>query len=196
MAEKLSQLIFQGAFLYEDLARFRFISDDFTFQVLKSRVEEYIFLLWAVYTPFNHVETVNVLIPEFIVAFEVEVRNILNSCKEAQQFQNQYEHATPDTIRRNNGNAGRPVLVVTSEQIESLQKLGFSWAKIASILRSTLLIRRNQYNINTYHDLSDADLDAIISEILSKAPHSGERMVIGSLRSRGLRVQRVKRGEV
>ena len=57
--------------------RFRYISDDFTFQVLKSRRdEEYILLFSAVYASFNHVhvETVSVLIPELIVTFQVEFR--------------------------------------------------------------------------------------------------------------------------
>ena len=54
--------------------RFRHISDDFTFQVLKSRRdEEYILLFSAVYTSFNHVhvETVSVLIPELKPIFHM-----------------------------------------------------------------------------------------------------------------------------
>ena len=38
MADELRQILIHGAFLFEDLCRFRFISDDFTFRILKIRV--------------------------------------------------------------------------------------------------------------------------------------------------------------
>ena len=41
-----------------------------------------------------------------------------------------------------------------------------------------------------YSDIPDDDLDVFIKKILDLSPQSGERMVIGSLRSQGIKVQR------
>ena len=41
-----------------------------------------------------------------------------------------------------------------------------------------------------FSNLSDAELDQIISEILALTPQSGLRLVQGALRSRGYRIQR------
>ena len=63
----LRQVLLHGAFLFEDLCKFRFVSDDFTIQILKNRVSEFIFLLYGVYTGFDHIEAARKLIPELIV---------------------------------------------------------------------------------------------------------------------------------
>ena len=42
----------------------------------------------------------------------------------------------------------------------------------------------------TYSDISDARLCEIVGEVLQVMPNVGETYIIGSLRSRGVRVQR------
>ena len=189
--EQLQQLLLQGAFLYEDLQRFRFVADEFTFTILSTQVSEYKLILCAIYTDFNHIPTIRDLIPELIVAFEKEIENIICSNNERQEYRQQHLPATQETLR--NGAVGRPRLVVARENIEDLRTLGFLWSKIAFMLglsRSTLLHCRDEFNIPKYTEISDADLDGLVSSILSQAPRSGESLMIGSLRSRGLRVQR------
>ena len=189
--QQLQELLLQGAFLYEDLHRFRFVSDDFTFTILNTRVSEYKLLLCAIYVEFNHIESVRNLIPELIVAFENQIGNIICSNNERQEYRQQNLPATQETLR--NGAVGRPRLVVAKENIEDLRTLGFSWSKIAAMLglsRSTLLHRRNEFNISKYTEISDSDLDRLVSSILSQAPRSGESLMIGSIRSRGLKVKR------
>ena len=73
MADELRQMLIHGSFLFEDLCRFRFLSDDFTFRILKIRVSEFVILLCAVYTAFSHIEAVRNLVPEMIVAFKIEL---------------------------------------------------------------------------------------------------------------------------
>lgn len=193
MAAEIQQLLLQGAFLFEDLRRFRYVSDDFTFRILRARVSEYIILLCAVFTVYNHIESIRNLVPELIVAFQHEIRNIFMSCEERREYQNHHQNEPAMPVASTDGSIGRPRLVVSREQIEGLQALGFSWSKIATMLgvsRSTLLRRRDEFHISKYSTLSDAELDRVVSEILSQAPRSGETLVVGSLRSRGLTVKR------
>ena len=177
-------------FLYEDLHRFRFVSDDFTFTILNTRVSEYKLLLCAIYVEFNHIESVRNLIPELIVAFENQIGNIICSNNERQEYRQQNLPAAQETLR--NGAVGRPRLVVAKENIEDLRTLGFSWSKTAAMLglsRSTLR-HRDEFNISKYTEISDSDLDRLVSSILSEAPRSGKSLMIGSIQSRGLKVKR------
>ena len=194
MADELRQMSIHGAFLFEDLCRFHFISDDFTFRILKIRVSEFVILLCAVYTAFSHIEAVRNLVPEIIVAFEIELEKIFNDCIEQQrQHQSGNETVIPSTSRT--GAPGRPRLVVSKDQIESLQEIGFTWAKIATMLgisRSSLLRRKEEFQITRYNELTDEELDRVVEAILARAPRSGERLIVGSLRSRGLNVKRAR----
>ena len=58
----------------------------------------------------------------------------------------------------------------------------------------TILRRRCEYSLpigeDTYTTISDAELDNTISSILSSLLHSGERMVMGALTARNIKVKR------
>ena len=86
MAHELQQMLIHGAFLFEVLCRFRFVSD--AFRILKIRVSEFIVLLCTMYTAFNHIEAVRILVPELIVAFENEIEKVYNNCIEQRQNDN------------------------------------------------------------------------------------------------------------
>lgn len=73
--------------------------------------------------------------------------------------------------------------------------LGLNWQGIASLFgidRRTLFRHRERLGIPSrdYTTLSNERLMSIVRQILANTPNAGETYVRGSLRSRGLRVQR------
>lgn len=97
------------------------------------------------------------------------------------------------------GYVGRPRVEITQEQIEVLRnRLDFRWADIArmfGVSTRTLNRRRQEFGMplgqeHNFSNLTDAELDSIVREILSITPQSGIGLVQGALRSRGLRIQR------
>lgn len=82
---------------------------------------------------------------------------------------------------------GRPRFDVTQEQIEYLRYLSFSWTSICSMLgisRMTLYRRKREYGISSVNcSMSDTELDTCLREIRKELPYSGEKIVIGRLRS-------------
>ena len=73
---------------------------------------------------------------------------------------------------------GRPRIDVNVKQLECLQSLGFTWAIIAVILcvsRTTIWRICQEHGIcnQRYTDISDADLDAVIHNLVTSYPNSG-----------------------
>jgi hypothetical protein len=76
--------------------------------------------------------------------------------------------------------------------------LHFPWQKIADMLgvsERTIRRRRQELGVmigheNAYSAIPDDELDVFVRRILNLSPESGERMVIGSLRAQGMKVQR------
>ncbi|XP_041827246.1 uncharacterized protein LOC121644788 [Melanotaenia boesemani] len=100
---------------------------------------------------------------------------------------------TPPTVRT--GHPGRPEYSIEHEQITYCLSLGMTWQRIAEcfgISRRTLYRHRQQLQIGplTYTEMSDEELADIVREILQTTPNAGERYVLGSLRSRNVRIQR------
>lgn len=77
-----------------------------------------------------------------------------------------------------------------------MRDLGFSWMAISQMLSvnvRTLYNHRIQLGLVDYgnfNNISNVDLDHLITEILTHTPGSGESYISGSLRGRGIRVQR------
>ncbi|XP_013888677.1 uncharacterized protein LOC106536054 [Austrofundulus limnaeus] len=77
-----------------------------------------------------------------------------------------------------------------------MRDLGFSWMAISRMLSvniRTLYNHRTQLGLVDYGsfiNISNEALDSVISEILHQTPGSGETYITGSLRGRGIRVQR------
>lgn len=93
------------------------------------------------------------------------------------------------------GHQGRPLYSISREQISYLASLGMNWQNIASSLgvtSRTLYRHRQRLGIQplTYSSLSNDSLSQIVREVLQSTTNAGERYVHGSLRSRGLRIQR------
>ena len=90
---------------------------------------------------------------------------------------------------------GRPRIVVTREQLESLIEANFTVPRIAHMLGvsvSTLRRRMDLYNLSiraTYALISDQELDDCVREISRMFPMCGSKQMAGHLLSRGFRVQ-------
>ena len=74
-------------------------------------------------------------------------------------------------------------------------RLGFNWQGIASfffISRRTVFRHRQRLGVGPleYTSMSNEQLTSTIREISTSTPNAGERYIIGSLRSRGIRIQR------
>lgn len=94
------------------------------------------------------------------------------------------------------GGGGRPRCVITQTQVERLMTLGMSWSKIASLLgvdRSTLWRHRQDMQLpTTFSDISDEEIDGHCKSYRESHPYTGERELIGHLRSLGVFVQRYR----
>lgn len=93
------------------------------------------------------------------------------------------------------GHQGRPQYTISRQQILHLLSLGMNWQSIATCLgmsSRTLYRHRQRLGIQslTYTTISNEDLNTVVREILQSTTNAGERYVHGSLRSRGLRIQR------
>ena len=128
--------------------------------------------------------------------FDVIVENYERT-SERFSLEESYDRAVCTAER--NGLVGRPRIQVTEEQLTTLHNdAGFRWADVAGILgvsERTLRRRRHQFGLAVgrgvdFTDISNNDLDNHVSEILRTTPSSGQRLVEGGLRNRGLRIQR------
>ena len=94
------------------------------------------------------------------------------------------------------GTVGRPRYRITKEQIEILRETGMNWKRIAlslGISESTLLTSRQDFGLHeSFVDISYEDLYTVITGMLSQTPYSGESCVSGSLKARGILVQRYR----
>lgn len=133
---------------------------------------------------------------------------VLVSCETVASSANNSVSFYPQPSPRVEGQGpGRPALNITKEQMEYVPSLHFSWEKIAQLLHtsvSTVQRRRRAFGITEefeqYSVISDHELDQIYKEIIAAdtnvsnggflTPNIGRRRFIGTLRSRGLRVQR------
>lgn len=77
-----------------------------------------------------------------------------------------------------------------------MRDLGFSWMAISWMLSVniwTLYNHRTQLDLldyGSFTNISNDDLDCLICGVLRQTPGSGETYITGSLRGRGIRVQR------
>ena len=99
---------------------------------------------------------------------------------------------------REQGNVGRPRFIITRQQISYLREFSFKWTEIADLLGvsiSTLNRHRSSLGLGSdatprFTAIPDADLDALVKEIVRQLPFSGIRMVQGEIEGRGIHVQR------
>ena len=84
--------------------------------------------------------------------------------------------------------------------MEFLREVPFTWDEIADVLmisRTTLWRRMKELGITTgqYSDVSDAELDSIITTLVKNFPNSGITMMWGHIRSTSVHVPRSRVSE-
>ena len=126
---------------------------------------------------------------------------------ETQLYSNQRTHSrnimNDETfLVRSINSYGRPRKNISKEDIEREFRIFRNWKLVASqlcISSKTLRRRRVEYGMEVspgigprtvYSDISHDELCNVVSSILNILPDAGETMVIGSLRARGIFVQR------
>ena len=93
---------------------------------------------------------------------------------------------------------GRPRLELKQEQLEYLLKLGFKCPKVAEVLGvslSTVRRRMSECGLSVtalYSQVTDQELDEIVSEIKHDFPNCGSRLMYGHLVGRGHRVSHAR----
>ena len=98
----------------------------------------------------------------------------------------------------NTNNPGRPRMLVTREQLETLhEQCHLRWSDIArsfGMSERTIRRRRHQFGMpvegREFSTIADTQLDELVARILRDTPAVGLRMIMGSLRQRGLTIQR------
>ena len=92
------------------------------------------------------------------------------------------------------GFRGRPFLIITKVQLQLYLQYNFTVPKIAKMLlvsQSTIKRRFQEFGISvgdTYSDISDAELDSVIRNNISRFPNCGYRRMDGLLLSQSLRI--------
>ena len=86
---------------------------------------------------------------------------------------------------------GRPKVEINIDDVEFLRSLKFSWERIADIIgvsRSTLMRRIHDEGvvIETFSNISDEQLDHLVSRVKLQHPYDGERLMIGHLAREGV----------
>ena len=106
-----------------------------------------------------------------------------------------FRNPTQRIVRMEMGNAGRPRFIIDRDHVIELLEMGQNVSCIARLFgasRSTMHRRMADWDLSvreTYSQMSDAELDDLVREILSRNPNAGYRSMIGLLTARGQRVQ-------
>ncbi len=118
----------------------------------------------------------------------------LSLIQEIYQLQTVNSEFTPSVLR--SGSRGRPKFEITQQQLEYL--LNFSCREVSDNLGVSLrTIRRRmtEYGLSVsslYSNLSDGDLDVLVSQILHEYPNCGYRLMHGHLLCCGHRITQAR----
>ncbi len=105
--------------------------------------------------------------------------------------------STNRTFIRKVKTGGRPKTVIDESIVKLLRQLDYNWSDISRIFdvsEKTLSRMRKDSNltdtIQPYSTFSNNELDEIIKKIKQENPFFGQVMIMGALRSKGIRVTR------
>ena len=101
------------------------------------------------------------------------------------------ENCRESSSGMNLAQVGRLRIGESSEQIECLRNMGFTWAIIAvmlSVSRTTLWRKCRELGIcdGQYTDISDSDLGEVMRDLVTSYPNSGLTILRGHLRRLGI----------
>lgn len=134
-----------------------------------------------------------------------DIRNALVCVREAAELLEQ-ESCSGDSVQEASyqadtcqlGTCGRPRFNVTPEQLQYFLDHRFTVPAIATMLGVSIrtVRRRMTYfglaSRRKFSDISDADLDAAVTELKTLNPTSGYRMMDGLLKGKGIHVQQIR----
>lgn len=127
----------------------------------------------------------------------VESIGLYNSLTE--EFSSDTECPLPYTVQSDIGQGkGRPRYEISQQQLEHLLDIGFSCPKISGLLGVSLRTVRNRmatFGLSVrglYTSISDSDLDKVVKQVKFSYPNYGYRMLLGHLRSIGIRVTQTR----
>ena len=86
------------------------------------------------------------------------------------------------------------MILLNLEIVELLKGCGYTWNEIAGSLqvsRTTLWRRLKEANmeVQRYSDISDDELDSIVSQLQRNHPNCGQQLLLGYLKDRSVIVQ-------
>lgn len=93
------------------------------------------------------------------------------------------------------GVMGRPKFILEKEKLRSLLDIRLPIpciAKLLGVTERTVFGRMREFELSvsdSYSTMSDQELDMFVSNIKSEMPHVGYRLMMGSLRSSGHKIQ-------
>ncbi len=95
------------------------------------------------------------------------------------------------------GSVGRPTIILNFEMIELMRTSGYTWTEVANALETsrTTVWRRLRdagYQILKYTDISDEQLDNVLTTIQEQYPNCGQQLISGFLISRGIYIPRYR----
>ena len=108
------------------------------------------------------------------------------------------EHGYKPNVLVGENLVGRPRLDVPREQLEYLLSMGFSGPQISTAIGvslSTIRRRMTEYGLSIgslYSDVTDQELDQVVSETKVLFPNSGYRMMQGHLLNQGYRITQAR----
>ncbi|XP_064395913.1 uncharacterized protein LOC135342950 [Halichondria panicea] len=90
---------------------------------------------------------------------------------------------------------GRPPIHISLEQVELMREAKFTWKEISGALlisRSTLWrrLKQNGYSFRNYSDISDQELEDMLTNLIQQFPNTGLPIMSGHLLSLGIHIQR------
>ncbi|CAL8376045.1 unnamed protein product [Arctogadus glacialis] len=106
-----------------------------------------------------------------------------------------FRNPTQRIVRMEMGNNGRPRFIIDRDHVIELLEMGQNVtciARLFGVSRWTMHRRMADWDLSVremYSQMSDAELDELVRDILSRNPNAGYRRMIGLLTARGQRVQ-------
>ena len=188
-AEDLSEFLDSLRRTIERIAAVYHESDLVCFEICERRLEEHIRILIAISLSQNS-SSANLfdLLEDSLAVLVRKMSDILNASRYCPKERSQ--------LALSASTGGRPAYDITKEMIEQLRETGMNWTSIATCLGisvQTLYRRRMEFGVeNNFTEITDEELDREVQQTLNLTPYSGETYVRGSLKGRGINVQRFR----
>lgn len=170
------------------------VTDNMLTEYMERKLEYFIVVLFGMISSYenneNTLETNDVLVLlKQLYEFAYSKWNEVKEKIAAEQSLQSSQYLTPQEVT-----GGRPKFIITKQQLEYLRETGMTWSKIAkciNVSERTLYRRVENFDLYVrYSDITDAELDVLLKNVLALTPKAGESYIRGSLKGRDVLVQR------